>query len=146
MKKIFIYYSLSGNGDLVSEHLKKMGYEICKVEPMKKMPKLFFLQILTGGFMATINYKSKLKNFNIDINKYDEVVIGSPIWNDRISSPINEVLNILDLHNKKLSFILYSGSGKAGKASERINKEYPHAKITVLREPKRNKDFYKELN
>ena len=30
MKKTFIYYSLTGNGDVIADNLKKKGYEIRK--------------------------------------------------------------------------------------------------------------------
>ena len=110
------------------------------------MPNSFIFQILTGGFMALINYKSELLNFNIDISDYHEIVIGSPIWNDRISSPINEVLDKLDLSKKNISFILYSGSGKANNAIKRIEKEYPKAKIIMLKEPKKDSNFKEKLN
>lgn len=85
-----------------------------------------------------INYQDKLTNFDNDINVYDEVVIGSPVWNGRLSSPINSVLNFLNLNNKKIWFILYSGSGKATKLTNSIHKKYVAAVITVLREPKNN--------
>lgn len=85
-----------------------------------------------------INYEDKLIDFNSDIIKYDEIYIGSPIWNSRLSSPINTVLKSLDLNNKKLTFILYSGSGKALKATELIKKDYPNANIINIKEPKKN--------
>ena len=31
MNKLFIYYSLSGNGDLIAEELANFGFEIRKV-------------------------------------------------------------------------------------------------------------------
>ena len=42
MKKKFIYYSLTGNGDIVSDYLKEKGYDIRKVIPKHKLPKNFF--------------------------------------------------------------------------------------------------------
>ena len=47
LSRLFIYYSQSGNGDLVAETLSAKGYDIRKVLPLKKPPKAFFLQILT---------------------------------------------------------------------------------------------------
>ena len=31
-------------------------------------------------------------------------MIGSPIWNDRLSAPINSVISLLDLKDKNISF------------------------------------------
>ena len=39
MKKIFIYSSFTGNGDLIAEKMKEKGYEIRKVTEKKKFPK-----------------------------------------------------------------------------------------------------------
>ena len=137
MKKIFIYYSLSGNGNTVAEYLLDKNIDVRKVIPVDKIPKSRIGSILTGGFLASINYKIKLVDFNSDISSYDEIIIGSPVWNDRLSCPINTVLDKIKLDNKKVTFILYSGSGKSTKASKKINKLY-NANIINLVEPKKN--------
>ena len=144
MKKLFIYYSLSGNGDIVADYLKDKKIEIRKVNIAYKFPKSFFLRIMVGGFKALINYKEKIIDFDYDISKYDEILIGSPIWNDRLSTPISTILDKLDLQNKKITFILYSGSGKNIKATEFINKNY-NARIINLKDPKKNKDEIKKI-
>lgn len=143
MKKIFIYYSLSGNGDVVANYLKEKKIDTRKVIMKDKMPKSYIGQILTGGFLAGINHKSKLSNFDSNISDYDEIIIGSPIWNGRLSCPINTVLDEIILDNKKISFILYSGSGTAPKAEKIIKDRYGNIDIIILKEPKKN---VKELN
>ena len=95
MKKIFIYYSLTGNGDVVASYLKDSNYDIRKVETKEVLPNNYILRILTGGYKAMINYEDELLNFNSNIEEYDEVMIGSPIWNSRLSSPINTILKKL---------------------------------------------------
>lgn len=146
MKKIFIYYSLTGNGDVVASYLKNKGWDVRKVQTSEPLPKNYVLSILTGGYKAMVNYEDKLIDFDANIEEYDEVAIGSPIWNARLSSPINTVLKELDLKNKKLSFVLYSGSGKSPKATQRINNEYPDAKVIDLVEPKKNKEELVKLD
>ena len=145
MKKIFIYYSLTGNGDIVADYLKSKNYDIRKVETSEVLPNNFILRILTGGYKAMINYEDRLNNFNNDISDYDEVVIGSPIWNSRLSSPINTMLKELNLKDKKVSFVFYSGSGKSKKATEFINKNYIGSKVINIKEPLKNKNELKKL-
>ena len=145
MKKIFIYYSLTGNGDVVASYLKESNYDIRKVETKEVLPNNYILRILTGGYKAMINYEDELLNFNSNIEEYDEVMIGSPIWNSRLSSPINTILKKIDLKYKKLTFILYSGSGVSKKATDLINKKYRDVKIINLKEPKTNKEELKKL-
>ena len=144
MEKIFIYYSLSGNGDMVADYLKENKITINKVIPVKELPYGMVPKILTGGFLAGIGYRAKLTNFDADINTYDEIIIGSPIWNGRLSCPINTVLDRLEIHDKPLTFILYSGSGKAPKVDKLLRSKYDKIKIIHLREPKHNQESLKE--
>ena len=92
MKKLFVYYSLSGSGDAIAAYLAQNGYDTRKVITEKPMPKSFFLQIMKGGFAAGIGKKEKLSGFDPDLSGYDAVVIGSPVWNGRISPPANTVI------------------------------------------------------
>ncbi len=137
MKKVFIYFSETGNGDFIAEKLKERGYEIKQVTPKRRLPKGFFFKVLFGGFIAGLNVKSKLKDFDFSVDGYDEIVIGSPVWNGKISCPINTVLAKTDFSGKKVSFILYSGGGTAPKAEERLKKEFPSSPVTILKEPKK---------
>ena len=138
MKKLFIYYSLSGNGDVVADYLKSKKIDIRKVIVKDRLPKSYFGQILTGGFLAGINYKAKLDNFDYNLNNYDEIIIGSPIWNGKLSCPINTVLDKIDFSNKNISFILWSGSGSVPKAEKKIKNLFNNVNIIILKEPKKN--------
>ena len=145
MKRLFIYYSLTGNGDLVAESFKGANFEIRKVVEKKKMPKSFFWMVMTGGFRAGIGAKAKLVDYNNDVSEFDEVVIGSPIWNGRFPPAIKSVLLETNLKDKKLAFVFYSGSGEGKKAEEKVKKEYPTANIVFLKEPKKYEDQLKKL-
>ena len=146
MSKLFVYYTNSGNGEVLSKRVCELGADLRRVQPKKDLPKSFLGKMLSGGFQASVKYKAKLDNFDFDISQYDEIIIGSPIWNGRISSPINSVLGALDLTEKKVTFILYSASGKADKSVQRINKEYPSARVIVLKEPKKYGDELEKID
>ena len=146
MKKIFIYFSLTGNGDFLANRLKPEGFEIRKVVEKKKVPKKFFFQVLSGGFRAGLNLKGKLIDYNNNIEEFDEVVIGSPVWNGRFPPAINSVLDQTDFAGKKLTFLFYSGSGDIPKVNKKIQKLYPEAKVMVLKEPKHHGEELEKLN
>ena len=144
MKKVFIYYSLTGNGDYLADLLKERDFEIRKVIEKKKMPKVFFFRVLLGGFRAALKLKGKLIDYDNDVSKFDEIVIGTPVWNGRFPPAINSVLASTNFKNKNLSFLFYSGSGDIPKVNEEINKRYPNCKIYILKEPKsHNKELDK---
>ena len=137
MKKLFLYFSLTGNGDLVAEHLKAKGFEIRKVEMKRRLPKSFFFGVLTGGFLAGLGVKSKLKEYDRNIEGYDEIIIGSPIWNGRFSSPLNRLLKEVDFKGKKIRFVFTAGSGEGKHALEKASKLYPGVECIFLKEPKK---------
>lgn len=144
MKKLFIYYSQSGNGDYVASRMSELGYDIRKIEAKRLLPKSFFWSMMIGGMMAGFNHKSKLKEFDNDVSSYDEIVIGSPIWNGKFACPVNTLLNKLDLKNKKVKFILYSGSGNAPKCIAKIKKN-SSCDVYEVKEPKKNKDELEKI-
>ena len=72
-------------------------------------------------------------------------MIGSPIWNGRFTPAINSVLVQTNLENKKLTFVLYSGSGEGPKALKKINKLYKEARVIFLKDPKKNVEELEKL-
>lgn len=137
MAKLFIYYSRTGNGDVVANKFKELGFELRKVETKYKLSNNLFLACMKGGFHASIGKKPKLINYDNNINDFEEVYIGSPIWNGRIACPINSVLKNTNLENKKMTFVFYSGSGEGKNALKYVNKHYPNANVIILKEPKK---------
>ena len=144
MKKLYIYFSLSGNGDIVDDEFKNNGYEIRKVISKSKYPKNKFMLMMIGGYKSSFDKKDKLINFDSNISSYDKIVIGSPTWNDRISAPINGVLDLINLKDKDVEFVLYSASGEANTAKDKIKLLYNKEAI-VLKEPKKNKNELRKL-
>ena len=145
MRSLFIYYSYTGNGEVVADYLKEKHISLRKVIANKKLPKSFFWGMMTGGFLAGIKYKDKLVEYDNVVTEYDHVIIGSPIWNGRFSSPLNGVLAQTDLKDKKLSFVFYAGSGDGKYARKRVAKEYPNAEVIFLKEPKKYPEELKKL-
>ena len=144
MKKLFIYFSYTGNGDTVAAYMQENGCDVRAIKRKKPLPKSFFFMVMAGGFLAGINHKDKIEDFDFDVSDYDEVIIGSPVWNGKFASPVNTILDRIDLGGKKVSFVLYSGSGEGKGAIERIEKEYPESTYVVLKEPKTNTDEMRE--
>lgn len=120
--KYFIYFSASGNGDFVAEYLKNKGYTPIKVEMIKPIKKVGFFFILKYGGRAGFNKKEKIKELNVNLKEDDEVIIGSPIWNDRLSTPINTVLSQLELNKETTRFVVYPAGEKAVKVVKQLEK------------------------
>lgn len=138
--KYFIYYSATGNGDFIAEKLKEKGYETIKIETIKPLGKMNFFRILKYGFQAMKNKKAKIKDFYLDMQEDDIIVIGSPIWNDRLSTPINAVLDKINFDKEMTKFILYPAGEGTNKSFEQLEKLGFKQKPLVYSNPLKNPD------
>lgn len=136
--KYFIYFSNSGNGDFLADHLKEYGYQIIKVEPTRPLKKMNFFRIIKYGGQAIINKKMPIKDINLAFKEDDEVVIGSPIWNDRLSTPINTVLAKFSFNKDKTKFILYPAGKDTSKSLKQIKNLGFNIEPVVISNPKKD--------
>ena len=67
MKKYFVYYSATGNGDFLAELLEEAGYEPVKVEMVKPIGKVGFFKILRFGGQAMLNKKAKIQELSLEL-------------------------------------------------------------------------------
>ena len=143
--KYFVYFSNSGNGDLIAEILKQYGYKAIKVEPVKPFGKMHFFKIMKYGFQAMRNKKANIKEVNLVIKEDDEVVIGYPIWNDRLSTPINTLLADYNFDKKTTRYILYPAGNSTSKSLESIKKMGFEKEPVVVPNPKKYVDAANKL-
>jgi hypothetical protein len=143
--KYFVYYSLSGNGDALAEFMKENGYIIIKLETKENIGKINFFKMFKLGGRALFHKEMELKPFKLDLRDDDELVIGSPIWNDRLACPMNTFLNQLKVDEYRVKIILYSGGGKAKHAFTYLNKELGYPRILILKEPKKYLEEEKDI-
>ncbi len=93
MKRLVVYYSLSGNTQEAAEKIAKaLDADLLKLDTVKAMPKRFAARIFVGGGQVMMNYIPELKPFNTDIDSYDEIILGSPIWNSKGVPAVNAFL------------------------------------------------------
>lgn len=143
--KYFVYFSLSGNGDFLAALLKEKGYEPIKLEMVKTPKKVGFFTILKYGGRAMMNKKEKLADIPLFIKEDDEVIIGSPIWNDRLSTPINAILSKISFNKETTKFIVYPAGGGTKKSFKQIEKLGFTSVPIVISNPLKNKDKVSDL-
>jgi len=91
MKALVVYYSLTGKTRLVSQVIAEaLNARMVEIEERRPIPIPFVY--LVGGFAATINRGSKINPMNVDLNQYERIFIGSPIWNSRSAPAINSFI------------------------------------------------------
>ena len=132
MKRLVVYYSLSGNTEEAARKLaERLGAELLRLETVKPMPKRFAAQILVGGGQVMFHHVPELKPLNKDIAAYDELILGSPIWNSKGVPAVNAFLQDANAAARVTSLFFLSGGGEIQKGLEAITKLLPKLKHTV---------------
>ena len=143
--KYFIYFSATGNGDFLADELALKGYTPIKVEKVKPIGKVGFWKIFKYGGRAMTNKKEKIKDIPLELKEDDVVVIGSPIWNDRLSTPINSLLAKFDFNKETTKFILYPAGEGTKKSLKQIEKLGFKQTPLVISYPLKKKEHAIEL-
>ena len=142
MKRIIVYYSLSGNTEEVVKTIaERLGCETLRIDTVKAMPKSFVARILVGGGQVVMNKIPEIKPIDIDFSLYDEIFIGTPIWNSKGVPAINAFLSDDDICRKVTGLIITSGGGDVEKCVKALEEKLPNVKCQVSLLDRKHKDY-----
>ena len=145
MRKFFIYYSLTGNGKFLASILEQLGFISVQIEMKKEIKKVGFFTILKYGGRAMFNKKEKLKPYFNEFEEGDEIIIGSPIWNDRLSTPISTLLKEQQFDKDKTQFLLYPAGEGTKKSLKQLQKMGFTSKPVIISKPMQDEEKTKEI-
>lgn len=132
MKRLVVYYSLSGNTEEAAKRIaEKLNADLLKLETKKRMPKSFAAQILVGGSQVMMNRIPELMPYETNIDDYDDVVLGSPIWNSKGVPAVNAFLKDENAAKKVTALFFLSAGGDIKKGLDALTKKLPNLKTTV---------------
>jgi flavodoxin len=102
MKQAVIYFSVTDNTKKVAELIgKEIEGDVLMVEMEKPYTKASL--IIKGMFQVFRQSSPKIID-NININEYDRIYIGTPVWAGTNVPPINTVLKAFDYEGKEVLF------------------------------------------
>ncbi|GKX29849.1 flavodoxin [Vallitalea longa] len=116
-KKLVVFYSLQGNTRFIAEEIKKnIGCDLLEIKLKKNIKSKGFMKYLIGGIQAITNKKPELLPYEINLDDYKTIIIGTPIWAGHFSPAINSFLSENEIRNKNIAaYCCFAGSG-SGKA------------------------------
>jgi len=116
MKTAFIYYSLEGNMDYIAKRIASDNtVDLYRLIPKKDYPTGKVSKYVWGGKSATFGEKPPLANEKIDLEKYDTLIIGTPVWAGTITPPLNSFFSDYSISGKNIILVATSASGNAEK-------------------------------
>lgn len=147
MRTAIVYYSMSGNtkyvADKIADGIKTSGeVDIIRIEPEKAYPDKGAKKFFWGGKSAVMGETPALQPYEFDTEKYDRIILGTPVWASTFAPPLRTFINEnQDIRGKKIAiFTCFSGGG-ADKAIDKMKKhigiEQFEAEL-ILIDPKKN--------
>lgn len=110
MKNLIVYYSYEGNTEELVKGIKKeIDVDILKLELVKEKKIKSLFRFVWGGIEVFMTKKPKLKEYNIDLSKYKNIIIATPCWFGTYAPPINTFLSENKIINKNIYLLVCNG-------------------------------------
>ena len=124
MDTLVVWFSHSGHTAWAAERIgQTLGADLLPIRPVKAYPARGAALFLAGGRSALMEEKPLLQPYEFREEKYDQVILGFPVWAGNVAPPLRSFLaeNRDALMGKRLAaFACQSGSG-AEKAFRKLS-------------------------
>jgi len=113
MKKAVIFYSYEGNTKFMAESIaKEIEADLIELKPKNEKKSKGFMKYFWGGRAVMRNIKPELLPLNKDIQEYDVLFIGTPVWAFSYAPALNSFLSENQFIGKKIGLFCCHGGGK----------------------------------
>ncbi len=103
-KKLIVYYSYTNNTKKIAEQIQKAtGADICEIETVKPY---------TGDYNSVVDqegkqevdcgFKPEIKPLKVNLEDYDTIIIGTPVWWYTYAPAVATFLSEYDLSGKTI--------------------------------------------
>lgn len=129
-KTLVLYYSQTGTTQAVAEELQKqLGADIERIEVVTPYDGDFQATIDRGGRELRNGETPEIQPIHSNLNDYDVIFIGYPIWFGTYAMPIATLVKTNDFAGKTIVPFCTFGSGGLNTSSEALKKALPKADI-----------------
>jgi flavodoxin len=120
MKTAVIYYSFDGNCTLIADMIKTaVQADVLRLQTRDDKHRRGFAKYFWGGRQVLTHQKPALKPYAINIDSYDLIILGVPVWAASPAPVINSFLAGTAINNKKIG-LFCCHAGAMGRAMERF--------------------------
>ena len=133
-KKLVAYFSASGTTKKVAEMIaESAGADLFEIEPKVAYTKAD-LNWMDKKSRSTLEMNDKkirpeMVNTPLDVNAYDEFILGFPIWWYVAPTIVNTFLETYDFSGKKIILFATSGGSGFGNTVRELQPSAPNAQI-----------------
>jgi flavodoxin len=119
-KTAVIYYSFDGNCALVAEAVKnRLNADVFTIKTADEKKRTGLAKYIWGGRQVVQHAKPELKPLNVDIDAYDLIILGAPVWAGSPAPAMVSFLSQTRFSGKKTAVFCCHAGGR-GKALDKF--------------------------
>ena len=128
-KKLVVFFSYTGNTKKIAESIqKKLNCDILEIKPVKPYSTDYQTVVDEEQNNESSKKKPEIQSIDKDLSKYDEIIVGSPVWWYTIAPVIRTFLSENDLKGKIIKPFA-TNAGWLGRTFQEIEKLCPNSKV-----------------
>lgn len=129
MKSIVIYYSYGGNTRRIAKEIgQALGAELAEIRTVRPYTGSYDNVVDQGQREVNSGFLPEIQPLDIDLNQYDTVILGSPVWWYTFAPAMNSFLRGMDLSGKTV-YPFATNGGWLGHTMQDFAKACPGAKV-----------------
>lgn len=115
MKKLVIFYSLTGNTRFVAGAISRaIDAETLELQTAEEPGSRGFMRYFWGGRQVMMKEEPALLPLDKDPSEYDLLIIGTPVWAFTYAPALASFFSKTKLQGKKIALFCCSHGGKGG--------------------------------
>lgn len=128
-KKLVVFFSYTGNTKMIAGMIKdKLNCDILEIETVIPYSTDYQTVVDEEQNNEGSNVLPEIKDINIDLNNYDEIIIGTPVWWYNAAPAIRKFLTKYDLSGKRV-VPFATNAGWLGRTFVEIKKLCPNSNV-----------------
>ena len=127
--KLLVYFSYTGNTKMIANKIKeKLNCDILEIKTVIPYSEDYDTVVNDEQNSEASNHLPEIQDIGIDLSKYDEIILGTPVWWYRPVPAIRTFLKQNDLSGKTIKHFA-TNAGWLGKTFEEIRALCPNSEI-----------------
>lgn len=121
MKTLLVYYSIKDDVRSLCEKSRRAG-EIDVIELREKYDRGILSACTFGAMAAAAGEGSAIDEIDVDINRYDTIIIATPAWAFSPAPAVNAFLHSVNLSGKEVIGMIFAGGSGSSRANDVLRK------------------------
>ena len=128
-KKLVVYFSYTGHTKMITDKIKeKLDCDVLEIETVIPYSTDYDTVVNDEQNSERSNFLPEIKDININLDNYDEIILGTPVWWYRPAPAIRSFLTKYDLTGKTV-IPFATNAGWLGKTFIEIKNMCPNSNV-----------------